>query len=68
MSDIVVRPALEAERSSLEPLQWRASLASAGDRDSLLANPDAIVVPVEQIADGHVETRFGADRAMQGRL
>ena len=36
------------------PLQWRASLANPGDRDSLLANPDAIALPVEQIADGHV--------------
>ena len=54
MSDIVIRPALATERSSLEALQWRASLANAGDRDALLANPDAIVLPVEQIADGHV--------------
>jgi GNAT superfamily N-acetyltransferase len=54
MSDIVIRLALQAERSSLEALQWRASLANSGDRDSLLANPDAIVLPVEQIADGHV--------------
>jgi len=54
MSDIVIRLALQAEGSSLEALQWRASLANSGDRDSLLANPDAIVLPVEQIADGHV--------------
>jgi len=54
MSDIVIRPALLSERASLEALQWRASLANPGDRDSLLANPDAIVIPVEQIADGHV--------------
>ena len=50
----VIRPALLAERSSLEALQWRASLANAGDRESLLANPDAIALPDEQIADGHV--------------
>ena len=54
MSDIVIRPALQGERSSLEALQWRASLANPGDRDSLLANPDAIALPDEQIADGHV--------------
>ena len=59
MSDVVIRPALPAERSRLEALQWRASLANPGDRDSLLANPDAISVPVEQIADGHV---FVAER------
>jgi GNAT superfamily N-acetyltransferase len=54
MSDILIRPALQTERSSLEALQWRASLANSGDRDSLLANPDAIVLPLEQIADGNV--------------
>ena len=59
MSDIVIRLALQAERSSLEALQWRASLANPGDRDSLLANPNAIALPAEQIADGHV---FVAER------
>jgi len=54
MPEIVIRAALPAERSSLEALQWRASLANPGDRDSLLANPDAIVLPSEQIADGDV--------------
>ena len=54
MSDVVIRLARQDERSRLEALQWRASLANPGDRDSLLANPDAIVVPDEQIADGHV--------------
>ena len=54
MPGIVIRPALLAERSSLEALQWRASLANPGDRDSLLANPDAIVMPIEQIEEGHV--------------
>src|SRR5580765_3925727 len=59
MTDVVIRPALPAERSSLEALQWRASLANAGDRHSLLANPDAIALPGEHIADGHV---FVAER------
>ena len=55
MSDlVVVRQARQAERLDLEALQWRASLANPGDRDSLLANPDAIVLPSEQIADGDV--------------
>jgi len=50
----MIRPALDGERSSLEALQWRASLANPGDRDALLANPDAIVLPAEQIANGDV--------------
>ncbi len=59
MSDIMIRPARHAERSCLEALQWRASLGNSGDRDSLLANPDAISLPAEQIAGGHV---FVAER------
>jgi GNAT superfamily N-acetyltransferase len=54
MSDIVIRPALDAEQRSLEALQWRASLVNPGDRDALLSNPDAISLPLEQITDGDV--------------
>jgi N-acetylglutamate synthase-like GNAT family acetyltransferase len=54
MSDTVIRRALPAERPTLEALQRRASLANSGDRDALLANPEAIELPLEQIADGHV--------------
>jgi N-acetylglutamate synthase-like GNAT family acetyltransferase len=43
----------------LESLQRRASLNNPGDRDALLANPDAIAVPIEQIVDGCV---FVAER------
>jgi len=43
----------------LEALQWRASLNNPGDRDALLANPDAIVLPIEQILDDCV---FVAER------
>jgi len=43
----------------LESLQWRASLSNAGDRDALIANPDAIALPIEQIAAGCV---FVAER------
>ena len=65
MSDIVIRAALQDERLALEALQWRASLANSGDRDSLLANPDAIALPAEQIADGHVLVAQ-LDRAIVG--
>ena len=54
MPEIAIRVAGPAERSSLEALQWRASLANDGDRESLLAHPDAIVLPMEQIAAGGV--------------
>ena len=38
----------------LESLQRRASLSNPGDRDALLANPDAIELPIDQIAAGCV--------------
>ena len=46
------RLALPAERSALEELQRRASLIWEEDREALLANPDAIELPLEQITDG----------------
>ena len=49
-----IRLARPDEREALEALQWRASLANEADRDNLLANPDAIELPAEQIANGQV--------------
>ena len=54
VQDVFVRPARPDEQRTLESLQWRASLNNPGDRDALLANPDAIAVPVEQISTGCV--------------
>ena len=48
---ISVRLARRDERAMLESLQRRASLNNPGDRDALIANPDAIAVPIEQIAE-----------------
>jgi GNAT superfamily N-acetyltransferase len=52
--NIVIRHAVAAERAELEALQRRASLNNPGDRDAILANPDAIDLPPEQIASGAV--------------
>ena len=52
--EISIRPARSNEQTMLEALQRRASLNNPGDREALLANPDAIAVPIEQIADGDV--------------
>jgi GNAT superfamily N-acetyltransferase len=54
MSGFSFRLALPSEKLELEQLQTRASLANDGDRDALLAHPDAIEVPAEQIAGGRV--------------
>jgi GNAT superfamily N-acetyltransferase len=57
--DVSIRPARPDEQAMLEALQLRASLNNPGDRDALLANPDAIELPIEQIAQGCV---FVAER------
>ena len=47
--DVSIRLARRDEQMMLESLQRRASLSNPGDRDALLANPDAIALPIEQI-------------------
>ena len=59
MSSFIIRRAEISEQKELEALQLRASLTNAGDRDALLANPDAIELPIDQIAAGAV---FVAER------
>src|SRR3954471_6119971 len=53
-SNVIIRSAIPAERKTLEALQRRASLTNEGDREALLANSDAIKIPLEQIAAGRV--------------
>jgi N-acetylglutamate synthase-like GNAT family acetyltransferase len=53
-SDVTLRTALVSEQKALEALQLRASLNNTGDREALLAHPDAIELPVEQLASGQV--------------
>lgn len=49
-----MRRASTSEKASLEALQRRASLRNPGDRAALLANPDCIELPIEQIEAGGV--------------
>ena len=53
-ADLRIRFARVGEREALEALQWRASLAWEDQRASLLANPDAIVLPVDQLRERRV--------------
>ena len=57
--DLSIRLARPDDQTMLEALQWRASLGNPGDRDALLEHPDAIALPLEQIAAGGV---FVAER------
>ncbi len=54
MLQVTIRKAVAAEQKALEALQWRASLNNPGDREALLANPDAIELPLQQIETGGV--------------
>jgi len=51
---VLIRSAMVSEQKTLEALQRRASLNNAGDRDALLANPDAVDLPLEQITANRV--------------
>jgi len=46
---VTTRPARLAERGALIALQGRAALANEGDREALLAHPEAIDLPAQQI-------------------
>lgn len=50
----IIRDAIPSEKAALEGLQLRASLANEGDREAVLAHPDAIDLPIGQIASGDV--------------
>jgi len=54
MTGVLIRAALPAERKDLEALQMRASLSDADDREAILAHPDAVYLPLEQITAGCV--------------
>ena len=54
MQKISIRTALVSEQKALEALQWRASLCNPGDREMLIANPQAIELPIHQIEAGNV--------------
>jgi GNAT superfamily N-acetyltransferase len=51
---MTLRLARPDEREALIALQRQASLMWEEDRDALLAEPDAIDLPADQIAEGHV--------------
>ena len=54
MRQVNVRTAIASEQNALEALQLRASLNNPGDRDALLAHPEAIELPRRQIEAGGV--------------
>src|SRR5437667_9938704 len=49
MENVLIRRADGSEQKQLEDLQLRASLTNAGDREALLAHPDAIDLRERQL-------------------
>lgn len=54
MRQLKIRAAIVSEQAALEELQRRASLNNPGDREALLAHPEAIELPLRQIEAGGV--------------
>jgi N-acetylglutamate synthase-like GNAT family acetyltransferase len=50
----VIRQAAASEQRSLVELERRAGLANPGDREAILAHPEVIEVPLDQIVSGDV--------------
>jgi GNAT superfamily N-acetyltransferase len=48
-TEVLFRRATVPEKRQLEALQLRASLQNPGDREALLAHPDAIEIPEDQL-------------------
>jgi GNAT superfamily N-acetyltransferase len=65
VGDPVIRAALPSEQKSLEDLERHAGLANPGDRALILAHPEIVEVPPDQIASGDVFV-LEADGAVAG--
>lgn len=50
--ELSIRPAEPSERDRLEELQRRASLAWEEYRGALLADPDAVDLPIDHLSEG----------------
>lgn len=54
VNEFVIRPAIPSEQQYLEALVLRSSVTNPKDHEALLAHPDAIELPLEQIVAGDV--------------
>jgi GNAT superfamily N-acetyltransferase len=62
--DPAIRDARPAERAALEDLQRRASLMWEEYRDFLLANPEAVELPLSQILENRVRVAERGSQAL----
>jgi GNAT superfamily N-acetyltransferase len=63
---IQVRSAVAGDRPALRRIFRRASLSNAGDRDVLLAHPDALELPDSGVAGGRTRVAMAADGTVVG--
>jgi GNAT superfamily N-acetyltransferase len=63
---IHVRSAVAGDLPALRRIFRRASLSNAGDRDVLLAHPDALELPDGGVADGRTPVAVAADGTVVG--
>jgi GNAT superfamily N-acetyltransferase len=63
---INIRSAGAADLPALRRIFRRASLSNAGDRDVLLAHPDALELPDGGVADGRTRVAVAADGTVVG--
>ncbi len=66
MSAPSIRAATAADLPALQEIFRRASLSNDGDRDALLAHPDALVLSGAAIAEGRTSVEVGADGRVFG--
>jgi N-acetylglutamate synthase-like GNAT family acetyltransferase len=66
MGTMTVRAAEAGDHPALARIFRQASLSNAGDRDALLAHPDALVLSDDLIARGRTVVATGADGTVVG--
>jgi N-acetylglutamate synthase-like GNAT family acetyltransferase len=66
MSMFSVREAAPGDEPALARIFRRASLSNAGDRDALLAHPEALTLPDDVLAGGRTRVATSADGTVVG--
>src|SRR4051794_1886161 len=66
MSTFSVRDAAEGDEPALARIFRRASLSNAGDRDVLLAHPEALTLPDDVLASGRTRVATKTDGTVVG--
>jgi GNAT superfamily N-acetyltransferase len=66
ISVVQIRPAVAGDLPALRRVYRRASLSNEGDREVLLANPDALELPGTGVAEGRTRVAIASDGTIVG--